>query len=426
MKKYNVWITGTVVAYLCLAVFVFFLSGKWQNTEEMDFAYKVEIHEVMQILESAESFRQPDVSEYEYLRDVEFLSAKVAQDAEQIEAFYKSKNGVNSSVQPLVTENGIQGYVRFDYITSQKSNRIVWAMEGILFLVFISVMSLLVFIKVRILKPFHTISELPYELSKGHLEEDLEESKSRFFGKFIWGIAMLRDTLKDSKNKELELLREKKLLLLSISHDIKIPLSTIKLYAKAIKEDMYDTVEKRQHAAGQIEVHAKEIEDFVQEIMHASSEDLIHIEVNNSEFYLKDLIEKIRKVYEPKAKMTLTNFMIGTYENRLLKGDFDRGVEVLENLLENAIKYGDGKEISIDFYEEDYCQVIRVFNTGDVIADAEMPHLFDSFYRGSNAAGKSGNGLGLYIGRRIMNQMGGEIFVEKCEHGMCFCVVFEL
>lgn len=426
MKKYNVWMAGTLVAYLCLAVLVFSLNGKMQNTEELDFAYKVEIHEVMRTLESAESFRQPDLSEYEYLQDVDFLSAKEIQDVEKIEAFYKSKNRVNSSVQPLMTENGLQGYVRFDYVIDQKNDRLVWVMEGILFLVFLGVMSLLIFIKVQILKPFHTISELPYELSKGHLKEELEESKNRFFGKFIWGIAMLRDTLNDSKNKELELLREKKLLLLSISHDIKIPLSTIKLYAKAIQEGMYDTAEKRQHAAGQIEVHAKEIEDFVKEIVSASSEELIHIEVNHSEFYLKDFMEKIREVYEPKAKMRLTDFRIGAYENRLLKGDFDRAVEVLENLLENALKYGDGKEISIDFYEEDYCQVIQVFNTGEAVADTELPHLFDSFYRGSNTAGKPGNGLGLYIGRQIMNQMGGEIFVEKCEKGMRFCVVFAL
>lgn len=80
--------------------------------------------------------------------------------------------------------------------------------------------------------------------------------------------------------------------------------------------------------------------------------------------------------------------------------------------IRNSFKYGDGKELLIDFYEEDDCQVIRVFNTGQPVADTEMPHLFDSFYRGSNTAGKSGNGLGLYIGRQIMNQMGGEIFAD--------------
>ncbi len=288
------------------------------------------------------------------------------------------------------------------------------------------VLLVLIFVRFQILKPFHTISEMPYELSKGHLKGELEENKNRFFGKFIWGISMLRDTLNDSKSKELNLLKEKKLLLLSLSHDIKIPLSTIRLYAKAIKEDVYDTPEKRQYAAGQIEVHTKEIEDFVKEIMHASSEDLLHIEVNNSEFYLKDYMEKIRQTYAPKMAVSLTEFTVKAFENRLLKGDFDRSIEVLENLLENAMKYGDGKSVVIDFYEEDYCQVIRVFNTGNPIADTELPHVFDSFYRGSNVADKAGNGLGLYIARQIMHKMGGEIFADKNKDGMAFCLVFQM
>ena len=103
---------------------------------------------------------------------------------------------------------------------------------------------------------------------------------------------------------------------------------------------------------------------------------------------MKDFVEKIRDVYEPKAKVILTELLIGDYENRLLKGDMERAFEVMENLLENAFKYGDGRTIAIDFYEEDYCQVIRVFNTGEVVTDTELPHLFDSFYRGSNVTDK--------------------------------------
>lgn len=306
----------------------------------------------------------------------------------------------------------------------KRSKAVIWLAEGILFLTYTLVLVLLFYIRVHILRPFHEISELPFELSKGHLRTDLNESRNRFFGRFIWGIAMLRDTLSDSKEKELKLLKEKKLLLLSLSHDIKIPLSAIKLYAKALKENIYDSAKERQEAAAQIETHAKEIESFVKEIVSASSEEIITIEVNNSDFYLKDFVEKIREVYQPKAQVTLTELTIGAYENKLLKGDMERAFEVMENLLENAFKYGDGKRITIDFHEEDYCQVIRVFNTGERVPFAQMPHLFDSFFRGSNAADKPGNGLGLYICKQIMNKMDGEIFAESKEDGMSFGVVF--
>ena len=56
----------------------------------------------------------------------------------------------------------------------------------------------------------------------------------------------------------------------------------------------------------------------------------------------------------------------------------------------------------------------------------EMPHLFDSFFRGSNVGSQQGNGLGLYISRQIMNKMDGEIFAERREDSMCFCAVFRM
>ena len=201
--------------------------------------------------------------------------------------------------------------MRFDYVTEGNDRGFLWAAEGILLLAFVFVLGMLLYIKIHILQPFHVLSEIPYELSKGHLSIDPEENRNRFFGRFLWGLAMLRDHLSDAKAKELKLLKEKKLLLLSISHDIKIPLSAIKLYARALKEEIYESNAKRHEAAEQIEVHVREIEDFVREIISASSEEILSIEVVNSEFYLKDFVEKIRDVYEPKANVILTELLIG-------------------------------------------------------------------------------------------------------------------
>lgn len=419
MKRFNGIIVAVMLIYVSLAVMFLVVSRQETGKESME--YKVEIHEVMRQLEQGAEVAALDMSEYQFLQEVTFLDNN---DEGNISTFYVNKNGVHTCIKPLSINGVVKGYVRFDYVLGTKSNDMVFLVEGILLLAFVLILVLLIYVRVHILKPFHEISELPYELSKGHLKNDLEESKNRFFGRFIWGLAMLRDTLSDSKAKELKLLKEKKLLLLSISHDIKIPLSAIKLYAKALKENIYDSASKRQEAAIQIETHAKEIEVFVKEIVNASSEEIITIEVENSDFYLKDLVEKIKEVYQPKVQVTLTELRIGAYENKLLKGDMDRAFEVMENLLENAFKYGDGRQIMIDFYEEDYCQVIRVFNTGTAVPLMEMPHLFDSFYRGSNVSDKPGNGLGLYICKQIMHKMDGEIFAERREDGMSFGVVF--
>ncbi len=420
MKKYNRLTAASLLIYLAMSILLF---HRFQdNAPGTDVSYKVEVNQIIQGLESAGAFSEPDLRGMKSVKSVRFLSAE-EESAAAIRLFYQNRNGMHMTVQPLFIEGQLSGYVRFDYAETL-SRHTLWLAEGILLFSWMMLSALLWYIRQKILKPFHVLSEMPYELSKGHLQGELPESRSRFFGKFVWGIGMLRDTLNTAKSRELTLEKEKKLLLLSISHDIKIPLSAIKLYAKALQNRVYPTEAEKLRAAAQIEHHAKEIELFVKELVNSASEDIVTLEVADSEFYLKDFADRIRAYYQPKCRLTMTDFKIGSYENKLLTGDMDRALEAMENLMENAFKYGDGKEIRIDFYEEDYCQVISVFNTGAPAAEEEMPHLFDSFYRGSNAGDKTGNGLGLYISRQIMQKMNGEIFSQRTADGMQFCLVF--
>ena len=107
-----------------------------------------------------------------------------------------------------------------------------------------------------------------------------------------------------------------------------------------------------------------------------------------------------------------------------MNGDFDRSVEVLQNVMENAVKYGDGKSIALHFSEEDGCILITVRNSGCTLADTDLPHVFESFWRGANAESIAGSGLGLYISRKLMWKMGGEIFAEIKDGVMCVTAVF--
>ena len=213
-------------------------------------------------------------------------------------------------------------------------------------------------------------------------------------------------------------------MILSISHDIKIPLSAIKLYARSLYEGLAENEQDRKECGHRIEEHADEIEGFVKKIMETSREEVVSVEVQNGEFYMEDYVNRIAELYQDKCATRMVDFQIGSYVNHLLKGDLEHAIEVMENLMENALKYGDGRRITISFHEEDGCQVIDVFNTGEVIQRQEIPHLFDSFFRGSNAKGKEGNGLGLYICKQIMQKMGGEVYVQTRAEGMSFCLVF--
>ncbi len=267
------------------------------------------------------------------------------------------------------------------------------------------------YVRQKILLPFSQLMDLPYELSKGNLSLPLKESKNRFFGKFLWGMDMLRENLEENKSRELELQKEKKLLLLSLSHDIKTPLSAICLYAQALGKNLYREESKKQEIAGKIKEKAEEIEAYIGEIVTASHEDFLNFQVENSEVYVGDALGQIRRYYQDKMALNQVAFSMGKYPNCLVWGDLDRIVEVVQNVVENAIKYGDGRMIQIRAgrEEEPDSFLIVVRNTGCGLAQKELPHVFDSFFRGSNVGKNPGSGLGLYICRQLMHQMEGEI-----------------
>lgn len=317
-------------------------------------------------------------------------------------------------------------YYRFDYITQSKDyNKNVFRTINIsMGLMALLIIFIMIYIKFKVLKPFNKLKEMPYELSKGNLTAPLKENKSRFFGRFVWGINILRENIEQQNKKELSLQKEKKTLILSISHDIKTPLSAIKLYSKALSKDLYKDAEKQHEIAEKINNKADEIESFITQIIKASSEDFLNIEVDENEFYLSDLFEHIIGYYTEKLSLLHIDFKISDYANVLIKGDLERSIEVIQNIIENAIKYGDGHYIKIICSDEEDCRLITIENSGCTLSNNEITHVFDSFWRGSNIGNNEGSGLGLYICRQIMNKMNGDIFVHRIDDKMQVTAVF--
>lgn len=281
----------------------------------------------------------------------------------------------------------------------------------------------LMYVDRKVLKPFHDMSNLSFELAKGNLSMPVKEEKSKLFGRFLWGMDMLREKLEDNKEKELELQRERKTLILSLSHDIKTPLSSIELYSKALSQNLYDTQEKKDEALQGITRNVKEIKGYVDEIVTASREDFLNLEVVEGEYYLSEVMKVTEGYYKDKLSVLHTEFQVDAPEECLLKGDKNRMVEVLQNIMENAIKYGDGKSIRISFGEEEDCKLIQIENSGCDLKKEELPNIFDSFYRGSNAGAVKGSGLGLYICKNLMRKMDGDIFAGMKENAFCVTVV---
>lgn len=335
-----------------------------------------------------------------------------------ITGVYSGDNLYNSDDNYVIIEAEGKLY-RAEYTLGSIKSVIV-TVNVILGLMFLLMCGIFAYMWRNIIKPFGRLNNVPKELAKGNLAVPIPEEKSRFFGKFTWGINLLREKIEGDRQRELSMQKDKKLLLLSLSHDIKTPLSAIKLNAKALAKGIYSDEEKRRNAAESINKRADEIEQFVSEITKASSEDFLNFEVKESESFLGQIIEKICARYVTQLNLTGTEFTIEKYDDCILSCDPDRLGECLQNLIENAIKYGDGRRIEICFDKMDGCELITVKNTGCTLAEKELPQIFGSFHRGNNAENIQGNGLGLFICKKLMSLMGGEVYAEITDN--CFYV----
>ena len=170
--------------------------------------------------------------------------------------------------------------------------------------------------------------------------------------------------------------------------------------------------------------NVKEIKKYVDEIVTASREDFLSLEVEMGQFYLSELMDRVKEYYTDKLRLLKIGFTKESYGNCLLTGDLERSVEVMQNIMENAIKYGDGRNITLSVREEEGCRLVTVTNTGCSLPAGEIPHMFDSFWRGSNSGSESGSGLGLYICRCLMHKMSGEVFAVIEDGKMSVTAVF--
>lgn len=401
--------------------------------------YRVEINRIKQSIrayeeqygvcpENSATILQYSEETYDYIMDI-FCVPFDKDGKVDGEEFSKISNDMDEQYILYQTHLGIYK-INYTISYSFQIEKIRYFVNIILLLFASFAVIVLLYIRQNIIKPFNALSSLPYELSKGNLSKPLKESKNKYFGHFLWGMDMLREKLEMDKQREFQLVKDKKLLLISLSHDIKTPLSAIKLYAKALDKNLYKQEEQKKKAVLSISHHVDEIERYLSQIVTASSEEFMSFDVHLKEVYVKTIIDSVKKYYTEKLMLAQISFDICLHDDCLIQGDEDRIIEIMQNVIENAVKYGDGTFIRIDARRKEEEYIICIINSGCTLMEKELLHIFDSFFRGTNIDNKQGSGLGLYICRSLMHLMEGEILADIITENeircMCVKLVFRL
>ena len=133
-------------------------------------------------------------------------------------------------------------------------------------------------------------------------------------------------------------------------------------------------------------------------------------------------VEAMRPQLPPSVELDLE---VGPEEVRAA-GDADRIQQVLVNLLDNAVKYGEGSPVTVRVQPANGVVRLSVQDSGPGLSAAEQARIFDKFYRaGPQLTRTGGTGLGLYISRELVRRMGGRLDVRS-EAGAGATFVLEL
>lgn len=309
-------------------------------------------------------------------------------------------------------------FYQFQYEITHISTTIVWLINLFFAISIIVICYVNYYIRKQIIKPFHELEYIADALRNRDFTYELPQQKYKYFGKFIWAIDVMKEELQYHEEKELQLMKDKKTMIASISHDIKTPLSNIRLYTDTLQTSIYPTSTIQQR----LYENCDKIDQYIKDIQNTNNENLFDFEVNMQEVYLHD-ITHILKQEEERVQLAMVDYQQDSCKDKLVYTDLYRLKEVINNVVDNAIKYGDGKWIHVSFYEEDHHQIITIKNSGDAIEAKDNNAIFQSFYRGNNVKNQKGNGLGLYICKQLMKKMDGDIFLSQDEGSVCFHIV---
>ena len=235
---------------------------------------------------------------------------------------------------------------------------------------------------------------------------------------FISGlVAVLHDTTEQEKEE-----RERRLFVSNVSHELRTPLTSVKSYLEALDEGALS----EPVAPDFIKVSLDETNRMmrmVTDLLHLSRIDnaTSHLDVELINFtafitFILNRFDKIRAQDEEKKYEIVRDYPITSV---WIEIDTDKMTQVIDNILNNAIKYSpDGGKITVSMKTTDDQMILSISDQGLGIPKEDLPKIFDRFYRVDKARSRAqgGTGLGLAIAKEIVKQHNGFI-CAKSEYG---------
>ncbi len=244
-------------------------------------------------------------------------------------------------------------------------------------------------------------------------------------GHAIGNVAVLRDFTREAEVEEM-----KNTFVSMVSHELRTPLNAILGYSEMLRDAIYGEVnDKQANAADRILKNSRRLLDIVSDLLDKAQIEAGHLSLTYVQFPTTELVENLHSVMDKISAdkgLSLTSAISDDMPNTIYN-DPERLQQILVNLVNNAIKFTKTGGVSIRVYhvtKEHWA--FDVTDTGPGIAIEDQKYIFDPFRQieGTATRAHGGIGLGLSIVKRIVDLMGGRIFVQSTVgQGTTFTVI---
>jgi two-component system sensor histidine kinase BaeS len=270
---------------------------------------------------------------------------------------------------------------------------------------------LVVYFSGRVARPLEALTNAADEVAAGHYDvvvpgpgggSEIERLATRF-GEMA---ARLAESEELSRN-----------FLMSVSHELRTPLTAIRGHVSALRDDVLDDEDERRRSLDVVAEEGVRLERLVGDVLDLAKLDARRFALLRDEVDMRVLCERAHAAFATGAQARGLTLELSTVDGVVLVTDGDRVLQIVSNLLANAIQWTPaGGTVGLALSASDDEVVVTVTDTGPGIAREEQERIFRPFWSGHGGHG-GGTGLGLTIASELASALGGRLEVDSAPGG---------
>ena len=272
-----------------------------------------------------------------------------------------------------------------------------------------------------IINPLTQISVVARKISTGDVDKRVKIKSDDEMGEFAEAFNLMADSLEMVEKNRREFLS-------NVSHELRSPITSIKGFIGGILDGVIPADKEKYYLAIAYE-EIQRLTRLINELLDLSAVESGKFKLNMKPLDVNEVVRLCILRNEARIKDKKLSVEVFLEEHELIAlADEDKLMQVLTNLLDNAIKYADeGGLVTMSCGSKGKKAYVSIFNEGPLIPEEDIKHIWDRFYKGDKSrTQKVSTGLGLSIVKKIISLHDEEIWIENKSNGVMFTFTLNL